>query len=92
MGLKGIVMNRTARKPYAWPALAWLLPLALLASACLPSGVRVPQNPLAALLEPKAGLIAYLGIDGNIYTIDQAGQRKTQITKDAFINNTNFLF
>jgi len=92
LGLKGIVMNRTARKSNPWLTLCWLVPLALLVTACLPSGVRVPQNPLAALLEPKAGLIAYLGTDGNIYTIDQAGQRKTQITKDAFINSNNFLF
>ena len=72
--------------------LSVLLPLALLASACLPEGVRVPQSPLSGFLERKSGLIAYLGIDGNIYTIDQAGQRKTQITKDAFVNDSNFYF
>jgi len=85
-------MNRTTRMSYRWLTLTVLIPLALLASACLPDGVRVPQNQLSGLLERKSGLIAYLGIDGNIYTIDQGGQRKTQITKDAYINDNNFLF
>ena len=66
--------------------LSVLLPLALLASACLPEGVRVPQSPLSGLLERKSGLIAYLGGDGNIYTIDQGGGHKTPITNDAFVD------
>jgi Tol biopolymer transport system component len=85
-------MNRTPRKSFAWLWLSIIVPLALLVSACLPAGVRVPQNPLSGLLERKAGLIAYLATDGNIYTIDQGGQKKTQITKDAFINNNSFMF
>src|SRR5258706_9344817 len=89
---KGIVMTHTTRKSYPWLILSLLAPLALLVSACLPDGVRVPQSQLSGLLERKAGLIAYLGIDGNIYTIDQVGQRKTQITKDAFLNNNDFMF
>ena len=90
--MKGIRMNHRARRTSSWLVVCGLIPLALLASACLPEGVRVQQNPLSALLEPKAGLIAYLSTDGNIYTIDQGGQRKTQITKDAFVNNTTFMF
>jgi len=85
-------MNHRARRTSVWLVLGGLMPIALLVSACLPAGVRVPQSPLSALLERKVGLIAYLATDGNIYTIDQGGQRKTQITKDAFINDTTFLF
>ena len=37
-----------------------------------------PQAPL--------GLIAYLGLDGNIYTIDRNGKQPSAITKDAALN------
>lgn len=90
--MKGLVMNRSTLKTSPWLALTVLMPLALLVSACLPEGVRVPQNQLAGLLERKSGLIAYLATDGNIYTIDQGGQRQTQITKDAFVHTTDFMF
>jgi len=92
---KVIAMFRTTRKVSHWSRLSFIVPLSLLAllvSACLPDGVRVPQNQLSGLLERKSGLIAYLATDGNIYTIDQGGQHKTQITKDAFINTSTFLF
>jgi TolB protein len=56
--------------------------IALFLSACLPSGVQVPQSPLLSVLERKAGLIAYLGLDGNIYVTDQAASENTQLTKD----------
>jgi Tol biopolymer transport system component len=90
--MKGIVMNRTAHRTSAWLVPSLLVPLALLASACLPEGVRVPQNQFSGLLEHKVGLIAYLSTDGNIYTIDQGGQSKTPITKNAYISDTTFLF
>ncbi|MEO6625574.1 MAG: hypothetical protein ABIN37_12190, partial [Burkholderiaceae bacterium] len=66
--------------------------LALALAACVPEGVRVPQSPLSALLERKSGLIAYLSGDGNIYTIDQAGGHKTNVTTDAFVDENSFLF
>ncbi len=90
--MKGIRMNRTARRTSRWLLVCILVPLALLASACLPDGVRVPQNQIAAALERKVGLIAYLSTDGNIYTIDQGAGRKTQITHNAYISDTTFLF
>jgi TolB protein len=52
-------------------------------SACLPRGLRLPQSDLLPLLERKSGLIAYVGSDGNIYTVDQTGQNPTTITDDA---------
>jgi Tol biopolymer transport system component len=57
--------------------------VSLAAAACLPEGVRVPQSEFSALLEPKSGLIAYLGVDGNLYTIDQGGNNEKAITADA---------
>ncbi len=65
------------------PWFVGLMVLAVLAAACVPEGVRLPQSPLLGALERKSGLIAYVGLDGNIHTIDQAGGRKTAITDDA---------
>jgi len=57
--------------------------LALLMTACLPGGGKVPQDPLLRSLERKSGLIVYIGADGNIYTIDQGGGNQTAVTTDA---------
>ncbi len=65
---------------YRW----FLLVLApFILAACLPDGVQVPESPLLRQLERKAGLIAYIGTDFNIYTIDQAGENKVALTEDA---------
>ena len=55
----------------------------LLISSCLPQNVQVPQSPLLSTLERKSGLIAYIGIDGNMYVSDQGGGNLSQLTKDA---------
>ena len=47
------------------------------------SGIKVPQSPLLGAVERKSGLIAFISSDGNIYTMNQAGQDLTQITTDA---------
>ena len=66
-----------------------LLPALILSSwliaACgsIGQGVQIPQSPLLAALERKSGLIAYLGPDGNVYTIDQAGGKLNMVTDDA---------
>ena len=57
----------------------------LLISSCLPGDMQVPQSPLLSTLERKAGLIAYLGADGNIYVSDQGGGNLKQLTEDAVI-------
>ncbi|HXD11038.1 MAG TPA: hypothetical protein VN653_13315, partial [Anaerolineales bacterium] len=62
--------------------------LTLLISACLPQNVQVPQSPLLSTLERKSGMIAYIGADGNIYTADQAGRNRTQLTDDAASSQT----
>lgn len=43
----------------------------------------LPESPLLSLLERKSGLIAYVGADGNIYTVDQSGKSPVQLTTDA---------
>jgi Tol biopolymer transport system component len=63
--------------------IAPLLLIACLIGACLPQDVQVPQSPLLPFLERKAGLIAYIGLDGNVYTSDQAGRNLIQVTDDA---------
>ena len=57
----------------------------LLIAACgsIGQGIQVPQSPMLAALERKSGLIAYLGPDGNVYTINQAGGKLNMITEDA---------
>jgi len=62
--------------------------LALLLTSCLPQNFQVPQNPLLSKLERKSGLIAYVGIDGNIYVADQGGGNKVALTSDANIPET----
>jgi TolB protein len=59
--------------------------MALALSACLPEGVQVPQNPVLSSLARKSGRIVYLGVDGNVYTMDQTGGNVKQITTDAVL-------
>jgi Tol biopolymer transport system component len=47
------------------------------------SNQRMEQNPMMANIEKKSGTIVYVGADGNIYTMDQAGGKHKQITDDA---------
>lgn len=61
--------------------LSLILVTALLA-ACAPQGVQVPQSPVLKFLEPKSGLIAYIGIDGNVYLTDQSATSPTRLTDD----------
>lgn len=82
----GGAMNRSGRR---WGI---VLGLGLLATACLPQGMRVPQSEFLAALERKAGLIAYLGTDGNIYTIDQGGGEPTPVTTDARVASDYLIY
>ncbi len=58
---------------------------AFLIASCLPQNVQVPQSPLLPLLEPKSGLIGYVGTDGNIYVADQSGRNPIKLTNDAVV-------
>lgn len=59
--------------------------LVLMLSACLPQNVQMPQSPLLSTLERKSGLIAYIGLDGNVHVADQGGGHTVQVTDDAVI-------
>ncbi len=83
-------MPSTPRTP--WRTALLSLPLALAVTACLPEGVKVPQSELSALLERKVGLIAYLGVDGNVYTIDQGGGQQKPLTSDARQEDDGYFF
>jgi TolB protein len=61
---------------------------ALLIASCLPRDMQVPQSPLLSTLERKAGLISYIGTDGNMYVSDQGGGNLKQLTEDAHIPET----
>ncbi len=52
----------------------------------------MPESPLLRYLERKSGLIAYVGLDGNIYTIDQGGGKQTAVTTDADLSDPNNAF
>jgi Tol biopolymer transport system component len=69
-----------------WKMGVMMFALIWLATACLPEGMRLPQSEFLSVVERKSGLIAYLGIDGNIYTIDQGGGEPTPVTTDADID------
>src|SRR5688572_7608415 len=84
------MIKRTVRPGRFW--LLFFVPLTLALTACLPDGIRVPQSELSSLVERKSGLIGFLGIDGNIYTIDQGGNNMAPITEDAFSDGETYRF
>jgi TolB protein len=61
--------------------------VALTVTACLPQNVQIPQSPLLSTLERKSGLIAYIGIDGNMYVSDQGGGNLIQFSDDANVDS-----
>lgn len=61
---------------------AFTILFALLLSSCAERGIQLPESQFLRALESKSGLIAYLGMDGNLYTIDQSGSEQQQITDD----------
>jgi Tol biopolymer transport system component len=81
-------MNGSLRRRWGMAAVT----TAALAAACAPNGLRLPQSDLLPALERRAGLIAYLGADGNVYTVDQGGGESTPITADADLEGETFLF
>ena len=58
-----------------------LILIALLIAACGPQG-QIPQSPALKFFERKSGLIAYIGLDGNVYVTDQSASSTTQLTDD----------
>ena len=86
------MMNSPA--PYKIPhALYWVLVLLMTTLACATISRGIPTVSSPAAPSPTApspltvpspnGLIAYIGIDGNIYTIEENSAHNTPITQDA---------
>ncbi len=72
-----------------------LLAASIGVAGCKPSnsdapGFSIPQSPLLSAFERKVGLIAYVGSDGNVYTVDQGGKNPAQITDDAKLVQGDF--
>lgn len=67
-------------KRFFWAPLV-IVPMLL--SACLPAAIRMAEITLQQAFESRRGLIAYVGEDGNVYTIDPAGATPTAVTTDA---------
>ena len=78
-------MNDTHRRTDRRGWLGMTIAATLALTACLPEGVQVPQDPLLSAIARKSGRIIYLGADGNVYTMDQAGGDEQQITTDAVL-------
>ncbi len=55
----------------------------LFLSACRLSPEAIRQGPGIDLFKPQNGLIAYVGTDGNIYTVNPDGEDQRSITSDA---------
>jgi Tol biopolymer transport system component len=83
-------MNRSKFVPSVVIASATVLLLSACAPASsekprveLPQNLRLPQNDVVKMFEPRVGRIAIAGEDGNILVMDQAGENIVQITQDA---------
>ena len=73
-------MSKIKIYPAFLPLLFWLA-----ACATPTPGQPMEQSPLLGALERKSGRIAYMGLDGNIYTINQGGGDQQMITTDAIL-------
>jgi len=73
-----------ARKSFRLPAAA--LAATLLLAACGEQRAQYSASPLLPYLQRKAGRIGFIGIDGNIRSVDQTGARNTPLTEDAGAN------
>jgi len=56
-----------------------------LLQSCAALHVTAPQSPALKALERRVGTIAYMGVDGNVHTMDQAGGSRRDVTADAVL-------
>ena len=79
--------SRATRPPVArrWSG-ALLAGGALVLAACSPSELDLrQQSELSQIFERHSGRIAYMDVDGNIYTVDQRGSGQENVTADAVL-------
>ena len=60
-----------------------LLAAVTLLAACGDQRPQLPTSPLLPYLQRKAGRIGFIGLDGNVYSVDQTGGGSTPLTDDA---------
>ena len=58
----------------------------MLLAACGEQRAQFSASPLLPYLQRKAGRIGFIGVDGNIRSVDQTGARNTPLTEDAGAN------
>ena len=68
------------------PIFIWILGLAITMISCIALNVPGINTQTPTSQTDTNGLIAYLGSDGNLYTISDQGRNKTAITMDAVSN------
>tara|TARA_Y100001970_G_C14258861_1_gene877885 strand:- start:1178 stop:2491 length:1314 start_codon:yes stop_codon:yes gene_type:complete len=56
------------------------------------SKIQIPQSPLLRSFERKSGSIAFIGSDGNVFSMDQAGDNIMQITDNATLSEGKVLY
>lgn len=64
-----------------------ILFLTMFLISCSDNRTQIQTSPLLDTFQRKSGRISYIGIDGNIYTVDQGGKKDTALTVDAGINS-----
>ncbi len=84
-GSRHRAMKRSLMPRSTVAVLLLLSAAAVLLQACLPGGMTLPQSPALKWLERKSGRIAYVALDGNVRTADQAGGAPKDVTTDAAV-------
>lgn len=76
-------LRRSGRPLQALLLAATLLVSGSMLVSCSVRGAQMSQSSLLERFERKSGLIAFIGLDGNIATTDQTSGSLTQLTADA---------
>ena len=81
---RAVTAARWRRNYLRLPALA--VAATTLLAACGEQRAQLSSSPLLPYLQRKAGRIGFIGLDGNIRSVDQTGARNTPLTEDAGAN------
>jgi TolB protein len=76
-------MARAQRRRNRLRCGAVALAAAALLTACGEQRAQMPSNPLLPYLQRKVGRIGFIGLDGNVRSVDQTGAGNTLLTEDA---------
>ena len=76
-------MTRRHHRRNRRSSVALALAATVLLAACGEQRTQMSSNPLLPYLQRKAGRIGFVGLDGNIRSVDQTGAGNTPLTEDA---------